>query len=107
MNGKFESTSLSWSEKRRSGRHEVKMVVRLSYADIAVGAGVMTDISEYGCRIEAVFRMTTGRLVSVQVADFVIVGWVAWSTHEAFGIDFSNPLRLEVVQHIAQVVSRR
>ncbi len=107
MTAKFEGTPFPWSEKRRSGRHEVRAAVRISYAEIAAGSGVMTDISEYGCRIEARSRMTTGRLVSLEVGDFTVVGWVAWSTQEAFGVDFSNPLRLEVVHHIAEVVSRR
>lgn len=85
----------------------MKIAVRVSETSTVHTGGYMTDVSEYGCRISVEKQTVVGRLVRVDIPEFTTFsGWVVWSSGDAMGIDFSNPLRPEVVDHLEDLSAR-
>lgn len=59
------------------------------------------DCTQLGCRIETRLAVTVGTFVHVAIPNFADVpGWVAWSSPEAIGVDFSHPLPNRVLEYI-------
>jgi hypothetical protein len=63
----------------------------------------ISDCTPLGCRIETRLAVTVGTFVHVAIPRFAEVpGWVAWSSPDAIGIDFSHPLPKRVLDHIIE-----
>jgi hypothetical protein len=63
----------------------------------------ITDCTARGCRIATRLAVTVGTFVQVTIPQFAAVpGWVAWSSPEAIGIDFSHPLPNRVLECVIE-----
>jgi hypothetical protein len=63
----------------------------------------ITDCTARGCRIATRLAVTVGAFVHVTIPQFAAVpGWVAWSSPEAIGIDFSHPLPNRVLECVIE-----
>lgn len=63
----------------------------------------ITDCTALGCRIKTPLTVTVGTFVHVAIPNFAEVpGWVAWSSSEAIGVDFSHPLPNRVLEYIIE-----
>ena len=63
----------------------------------------ISDCTSRGCRVETELAVTVGTFVHVTIPRFAAVpGWVAWSSPQAIGIDFSHPLPNRVLEVIIE-----
>lgn len=63
----------------------------------------VTDCTRLGCRIETRLAVTIGTFVHVAIPNFADVpGWVAWSSPDAIGIDFSHAIPNRVLEYIIE-----
>jgi len=63
----------------------------------------ISDCTARGCRVETRLAVTVGTFVHLTIPRFATVpGWVAWSSPEAIGIDFSHPLPNRVLECIIE-----
>jgi hypothetical protein len=66
----------------------------------------VADFTQLGCRVAVPQRVSVGTFVTLTIPMFVdLVGWVAWTTDDALGIDFSHPLPSDVLAHVVQLGS--
>lgn len=63
----------------------------------------VTDCTIRGCRIETDLAVAVGTFVNISIPRFTeVCGWVAWSSPEAMGIDFSHPLPSRVLEYLIE-----
>lgn len=88
-------------DERRATRMPTRLRAGLRCDKAPTQQVVVTDMTNFGCRIEAIRKITVGTFVTVAIPEFVdIFGWVAWSTDTALGVDFSHPLPDAVRTHV-------
>jgi hypothetical protein len=101
----FKPADPAWQGKEQ--RHAVRIVVDW---EASVGAEkfgtrpvIITDCTNRGCRIETDLAVTVGTFIHIAVPQFTdVTGWVAWSSADAMGVDFSHPLPSRVLEYIIE-----
>ncbi|WP_380784416.1 hypothetical protein [Sphingomonas sp. R86520] len=93
----------AWRGKEQ--RHAVRIVVDWAASVAADKSDArnakITDCTNRGCRIETDLAVAVGTFVHVAVPQFAdVTGWVAWSSAEAIGVDFSHPLPGKILEYI-------
>jgi hypothetical protein len=105
---RFQSTepaTIAWLKEEQ--RQAVRIIVDWS-ASVTVGQlgpkrVRITDCTSRGCRIETDLAAAVGTFVHVALPLFTDVpGWIAWSSADALGIDFSHPLPSRVLEYIIE-----
>jgi hypothetical protein len=101
----FKASDPAWLGKEQ--RQAVRIVVDWAASVAADKFGSktvrITDCTNRGCRIETDLAVTVGTFVNVIIPQFTDVpGWVAWSSPDAMGIDFSHPLPRRVLEYIIE-----
>ena len=77
----------------------VQVVVRTDVAGDA--AGVITDLSSGGCRVDLVPGAMRGRYLTLEIDGLPSIdGWVAWQRGSDHGVDFARPLPTEWVDQV-------
>ena len=100
-----KSGHFAWQGKEQ--RQAIRLIVD---CDASVSASAfdtkvvrVTDCTIRGCRIETDLALAVGTFVSISIRHFTeIRGWVAWSSPEAMGIDFSHPLPSRVLEYLIE-----
>jgi hypothetical protein len=97
--------TIAWLENER--REAVRIIVSWSSSitvdELAPRKVRITDCTSRGCRIETDLAVTVGTFVYVVLPLFEDVpGWVAWSSSDALGIDFSHPLQSKILEYIIE-----
>lgn len=95
----------SWlmEDERKAVRTTVDWAATIAADKFGSEAVRITDCTELGCRIETRLAVTIGTFVNVAISNFADVpGWVAWSSPEAIGVDFSHPLPAHVLEYIIE-----
>lgn len=99
----YESSSSPALEERKAVRIPVDWAATVAADKFGSETVRITDCTQLGCRIETSLAVTTGTFVHVAIPNFADVpGWVAWSSPEAFGVDFSHPLPNRVLEYIIE-----
>jgi hypothetical protein len=82
-----DPATIAWLEKEQ--RQTVRIIVNWSASvtvdELAPRKVRITDCTSRGCRIES-----------------DLAGWVAWSSSDALGIDFSHPLQSKILEYIIE-----
>lgn len=100
---KPESLSPPVAEERKAVRIPVDWAATVAADKFGSETVRITDCTQLGCRIETGLAVTAGTFVHVVIPNFAEVpGWVAWSSPEAFGVDFSHPLPNRVLEYIIE-----
>jgi len=90
-------------DERRAVRILVAWTATLSADHFSEQAVRISNCTARGCRIETPLALPVGTFVSVTIPEFTAVpGWVAWSSSEAIGIDFSHPLPSRVLAYVVE-----
>ncbi len=95
----------SWlaEDERKAVRIPVNWAATFAADKFETQAVRITDCTQLGCRIETRLAVTIGTFVHVAVPNFADVpGWVAWSSPEAIGVDFSHPLPNRVLEYVIE-----
>lgn len=95
----------SWlaADERKAVRIPVNWAATVAADKFGIQAIRITDCTRLGCRIETRLAVTIGTFVHVAIPNFADVpGWVAWSSLEAIGVDFSHPLPNRVLEYIIE-----
>jgi hypothetical protein len=95
----------SWlaEDERKAVRIPVDWSATVAADKFGTEAVRISDCTRLGCRIETRLAVTIGTFVHVAIPNFADVpGWVAWSSSEAIGIDFSHPLPNRVLEYIIE-----
>lgn len=88
-------------DERRAVRVPTELVAGLRWGEALPENVIVTDMTNFGCRIATICGVSIGTFVTVAIPEFVeIPGWVAWSTDTAMGVDFSHPLPDAVRAHV-------
>jgi len=100
-----DPATIAWLEKEQ--RETVRIIVNwsasLTVDELATRKVRITDCTSRGCRIETDLAVAVGTFVYVVLPLFEDVpGWVAWSSSDAIGIDFSHPLQSKVLEYIIE-----
>lgn len=97
-----ETTTLRFEvDERRAARVPTHMLAELRCDRASAEQVIITDMTNFGCRVTVARLVTIGTFVTIAIPDFVeIPGWVAWSTDTALGVDFSHPLPDAVRVHV-------
>ena len=93
----------SWlaEDERKAVRIPVNWAATVAADKFGIEAVRITDCTRLGCRIETRLAVSIGTFVHVAIPQFAEVpGWVAWSSPEAIGVDFSHPLPNRVLEFI-------
>jgi hypothetical protein len=91
------------ADERRAVRIPVDWTATVAADTSETQAVRITDCTQLGCRIETRLKVAVGTFVQVAIPLFADVpGWVAWSTPEAIGIDFSHPLPNRVLEYLIE-----
>jgi hypothetical protein len=87
-------------EKRASVRRAVGMNVRVMRPQLRRDGATVTNLSIYGCRIEAL-RAVPGELVGLKFDTLsTIPARVAWVEDNVVGCEFETPLHPAVLDHL-------
>lgn len=90
-------------EQRQAIRLIVDWAASVSAAPFDTKVVHVTDCTIWGCRIETDLAIAIGTFVNISIPQFTeVCGWVAWSSPEAMGIDFSHPLRSRVLDYLME-----
>jgi hypothetical protein len=90
-------------DERKAVRIPVAWTATLSADHFSEQAVRISNCTARGCRIETPLAVPVGTFVSVTIPEFTAVpGWVAWSSPEAIGIDFSHPLPSRVLAYVVE-----
>ena len=95
----------SWlaTDERKAVRIPVNWVATVAADKFGTENVRITDCTRLGCRIATRLAVTVGTFVHVAIPNFADVpGWVAWSSPEAIGVDFSHPLPNRVLEYIIE-----
>jgi hypothetical protein len=100
-----EPATTAWLEKER--RQAVRIIVNwsasLTVDELGAKRVRITDCTSRGCRIETDLAAAVGTFVYIALPLYTEVpGWVAWSSSDALGIDFSQPLPSRVLEYIIE-----
>ncbi len=100
-----KSDDPAWQGKEQ--RQAIRLIVdwAASVAADTFGTKVVhvTDCTIRGCRIETDLAVAVGTFVNIAIPRFTeVCGWVAWSSPEAMGIDFSHPLPSRVLEYLIE-----
>lgn len=91
-------------DERVALRAPIRLMATLKSDKIPLWPVEVTDVTQLGCRIAVPERVSVGTFVTLAIPTFVdLVGWVAWSTNTALGIDFSHPLPSGVLEHVVKL----
>jgi hypothetical protein len=93
---------------RRSCRALINLPIALTTPSQEVLHASLTDISTGGCRVRSTYVAAPGRFVEIEIPDFASYsGWIAWGDGIEFGLDLSNPIPVDVVQHVLSLAQKR
>lgn len=90
--------------ERAPDRRSLRKVVEIRYKAGVVLRGLITDVSENGCRIETpFFRRDVGQLIYVKIDCLEPwPGLIRWTSVGAIGVEFLQQLYPPVVDHLVK-----
>lgn len=90
-------------EQRQAIRLIVDWTASVSADTLNAKVVHITDCTIHGCRIETDLAVPVGKFVNISIPQFTqVCGWVAWSSPQAMGIDFSHPLPSRVLDYLIE-----
>ena len=95
----------SWlaEDERKAVRIPVDWAATVAADQFGTEAVRISDCTRVGCRVETRLAVTIGTFVHVAIPNFAdFPGWVAWSSPEAIGVNFSHPLPNRVLEFIIE-----
>ena len=104
------ATQPSWLdlEERRRVRAPLRLSVEVTGTHLEATPADLIDLSDHGCRLRLVARVSIGTFLTVDVEEFTAFsGWVAWSRGQEIGLDFAHPAPKEVTQHLLQLGAKK
>ncbi|MEG3168442.1 hypothetical protein U1737_09600 [Sphingomonas sp. LB3N6] len=100
---KFAAPGWTGKDQRNSVRIVVDWGASVAVEKVGSCAVKVTDCTTRGCRIETDLGVAVGTFIRIAIPSFTDVqGWVAWSSPEAIGVDFSHPLPGKVLEYIIE-----
>ena len=92
------------SDERKAFRILAQLSAELKGERLDPTPVALTDISELGCQIASLQKISVGSFVTLTVPNTTsFTGWVAWKGEGAYGIDFAHPLLPAVVAPVVEL----